>query len=57
MVLEHGYTVTGLDSPDNNLEAVFRYLVTDKPIAPPPPVVFGPPEHADGGPHNVEAAP
>jgi len=29
IVLEHGFHVSGFESPDNNLEAVFRYLVTD----------------------------
>jgi ABC-2 type transport system ATP-binding protein len=28
IVLEHGFVVTRFESPDNNLEAVFRYLVT-----------------------------
>ena len=27
IVLEHNFTITSFDSPDNNLEAVFRYLV------------------------------
>ncbi|MCW3095698.1 MAG: transporter, ATP-binding protein NosF [Chthonomonadaceae bacterium] len=27
IVLEHGYTITNFESPDNNLEAVFKYLV------------------------------
>jgi len=27
LVLEHGFVVQGFDSPDNNLESVFRYLV------------------------------
>ncbi len=27
LVLEHGFRIEGFDSPDNNLEAVFRYLV------------------------------
>lgn len=57
VVLDRGFVVSGFDSPDNNLEAVFRYLVTDKPLAGPPPIVFGPPEHTSGGPHTVEAAP
>lgn len=27
IILEHGFTVTSFSSPDNNLEAVFKYLV------------------------------
>jgi ABC-2 type transport system ATP-binding protein len=27
IVLEHGFTITHFESPDNNLEAVFKYLV------------------------------
>ena len=27
LVLEHGFVIQGFDSPDNNLESVFRYLV------------------------------
>mgnify|MGYP001370492479 FL=1 len=27
VVLEHGYRITAFESPDNNLESVFRYLV------------------------------
>ncbi len=27
IILEHGYTITNFESPDNNLEAVFKYLV------------------------------
>jgi ABC-2 type transport system ATP-binding protein len=27
IVLEHGFEVTRFDSPDNNLESVFKYLV------------------------------
>ncbi|HEY3266926.1 MAG TPA: ABC transporter ATP-binding protein [Armatimonadota bacterium] len=46
LVLNSGIEVTGFDSPDNNLEAVFRYLVTDNPTPMAPPTVFGPPEHA-----------
>jgi ABC-2 type transport system ATP-binding protein len=29
IVLEHGFHIADFSSPDNNLEAVFRYLVTD----------------------------
>lgn len=28
IVLEHGYNITHFESPDNNLEAVFKYLVS-----------------------------
>jgi ABC-2 type transport system ATP-binding protein len=28
LVLEHGIAVSGFESPDNNLEAVFNYLIT-----------------------------
>lgn len=27
IVLEHGFTITNFESPDNNLEAIFKYLV------------------------------
>jgi ABC-2 type transport system ATP-binding protein len=44
LVLENGFVVTQFDSPDNNLEAVFRYLVEGphqgvglSPSLPPPP--------------------
>jgi len=29
LVLEDGFRITSFDSPDNNLEAVFRYLVKE----------------------------
>lgn len=43
LVLEGGYNVTSFESPDNNLEAVFRYLVGDSQTPSAPRTVFGPP--------------
>jgi ABC-2 type transport system ATP-binding protein len=33
VVVEHGFLIQEFDSPDNNLEAVFRYLVNDRSVA------------------------
>ncbi|HOC30860.1 MAG: ABC transporter ATP-binding protein [Armatimonadetes bacterium] len=46
IALSNGYRITAFSSPDNNLEAVFRYLVTDKPAQPKNHLVFAPAETA-----------
>lgn len=43
LVLDGGFHVTRFESPDNNLEAVFRYLVNDSQTPAAPKTTFGPP--------------
>lgn len=43
LVLDGGFNVARFDSPDNNLEAVFRYLVNESQTPAAPKTTFGPP--------------
>jgi len=43
LVLDGGFHVSHFESPDNNLEAVFRYLVNESQTPAAPKTTFGPP--------------
>jgi ABC-2 type transport system ATP-binding protein len=43
IVLDDGHRIMRFDSPDNNLEAVFRYLVNESQTPAAPRTTFGPP--------------